>query len=222
MATADPGAGSFTPINMFAMLRAMINNGVPHLTISGPPVNGASGSFNGQAGPGALLTDYTNGVIYLNVGTLASPTWQSFYSVTGVQQASGTITSANITGTAAGQLGHANGVILVPAPGTHFTNILLSAVAHFKFITAAYTGGGNITVNQGAGGAALTGLVSAANSTNSATSKSWTFYPLSTAAVANVENGPLNLVAAAAPTQPGTAAGTILWVVNFITVPTNF
>jgi hypothetical protein len=75
MATADPGVSSWTPINMFAMLRALINNNTPILNMSGPPVSGASGSFVGQAGPGALLIDYLNGVLYVNTGTLALPNW---------------------------------------------------------------------------------------------------------------------------------------------------
>lgn len=75
MATADPGVGSFTPINIFAMIRALVNNGCPLLSNVGAPTSGASGSFAGQAGPGALLIDYTNAVLYINIGTLASPIW---------------------------------------------------------------------------------------------------------------------------------------------------
>lgn len=75
MATADPGVSSWTPINVFAMLRALVNNGCPILTNSGPPVSGASGTYAGQAGPGTLLIDYLNGVLYINASTLASPLW---------------------------------------------------------------------------------------------------------------------------------------------------
>jgi hypothetical protein len=75
MATADPGAGSFTPINIWAMLRMLINNFTPLLNNAGAPTNGTSGTFAGQAGPGALLIDFTNAVLYINIGTLASPTW---------------------------------------------------------------------------------------------------------------------------------------------------
>lgn len=83
---ADPTAASFSPINMWAMLRMLINNNVPILTISGAPTNGASGSYQGQAGPGAILIDYTNGVVYVNSGTLASPTWSTAFSGTGAVQ----------------------------------------------------------------------------------------------------------------------------------------
>jgi hypothetical protein len=57
------------------MLRALINNGCPILTNPGAPVNGVAGTFAGQAGTGSTLIDYTNGVAYINVGTLASPIW---------------------------------------------------------------------------------------------------------------------------------------------------
>ena len=55
MATADPGVGSFTPINMFAMIRALINNGCPIVSNAGAPTSGTSGTFVGQDGPGTVL-----------------------------------------------------------------------------------------------------------------------------------------------------------------------
>lgn len=79
---ADPTVASWTPINFFAMLRALINNGTPILTNAGAPTNGTSGTFAGQAGPGAILIDYTNAKLYQNTNTLASPTWTLFTSAT--------------------------------------------------------------------------------------------------------------------------------------------
>jgi len=72
-----------------------------------------------------------------------------------ILQASGTITSANMTGTGAGQLGHANGVVLVAAGGAGVINQLVYCIVESLFSVAAYTGGGNLSVNIGAGGAAL-------------------------------------------------------------------
>ena len=74
----DPSVASWTPINMWAMLRALINNSCPLLTINGtlfPIVNGTTGTFAGQAGKGALLIDFANAILYMNTGTLASPIW---------------------------------------------------------------------------------------------------------------------------------------------------
>lgn len=67
--------GAFSPINMWAMLRNLINQDVPLLTNAGVPTNGAAGTYFGQAGPGALIIDTTNGVLYQNTNTKLSPTW---------------------------------------------------------------------------------------------------------------------------------------------------
>ena len=119
-----------------------------------------------------------------------------------------TISAAAITGTTAGLLGHAAGVVLVADPGAGLVLELVAAVMSFTYSTAQYGGGGNITVNIN-GGAALTGLVSAANSLGAASSNITMFVPLATAGIALTSNKGLNLVAASAFTQPGTAAGTV-------------
>lgn len=139
-----------------------------------------------------------------------------------LQRATGTISSANITGTSAGQLGHANGVVLQAAPGANVALQLVAFGMYYTFATAAYTGGGNVSVNWGAGGAALTGVVSNANSLAAASSKAVMFYPLATAGIAIVSNASLNLVAASAFTQPGTAAGTIAWELWYRTMAVGF
>lgn len=41
----------------------------------GTPSNGTSGTGANQLDKGALLTDTTNGVLYINTGTKASPAW---------------------------------------------------------------------------------------------------------------------------------------------------
>lgn len=45
------------------------------LTNAGAPTSGGAGTFAGYAGKGQLLVDTTNGVLYINTGTLAAPTW---------------------------------------------------------------------------------------------------------------------------------------------------
>ncbi len=278
-------------LNPWAWLRVLSNNDLAVLCNAGAPTSGTSGTFAKKAGPGTLLLDYTNKVVYLNTNTKASPTWTAIgpstslalargfifrgnssgvaaaydandsgkilvgdgtdlnsVAVTGdvtissagvtaigankvlssmldtgiIQKVTGTISSANITGTSAGQFGHANGVVLQAAPGA---SVALQPVAlgmYYTFATAAYTAGGNITLNWGAGGAALTGLVSAANSVGAASSKAVMFFPLSTAGIAIVSNASLNLVSSAAFTQPGTAAGTIAWELWYRTMAVGF
>lgn len=198
----------------------LVRNNIFTLTDIGAPIDGVTGA--GIAGPGSEYIDYSTGNRYVQVSIITSPVWALAGGFGGAQQLSGTISSANIVGTGVGQLGHANGVILVPAGGAHVVNELISVVTHYDFAVAAYTGGGNVTVNNGAGGSALTGLVSAANSFGAAADNSDLFVLLATASIPLVENGPINLVAAAAFTQPGTAAGVIRWVANFRRYNTGF
>lgn len=133
---------------------------------------------------------------------------------TALQFATVSISAADIVATGTGKLGHAAGVPLVADPGAGKVAELVSAIVAYTYSTAAYTGGGNVTVNIN-GGAALTGVVSAANSLGAAANTIIQFVPLATAGIALTENKGLNLVAAAAFTQPGTAAGTVKVLVAY-------
>lgn len=228
--------------NAQAMLKQLLDRNILILSNAGAPTSGTSGTYAGIAGPGSFLIDYTNMVWYQNTNTLLSPTWtaMSLNAVTGditfaagvsaigagkvlsammdaslIRSATGTITSANITGTSAGQLGHANGVELVAAGGAHVVNEFISAILINDFGVAAYTGGGNTTINIGGGGAALSGLVSNANFIQSAADKIIQFTPLAATFLTLSENTGINLVSASAPTQPGTAAGVFRYKVSY-------
>ncbi len=117
------------------------------------------------------------------------------------------INAADIIATAAGKFGHASGFPLAVIRADQVIE-LVSALMQTDRRTAAYTAGGNITVNL-AGGAAVTGLVSAANSLGAAADATHLFLPLAAAANALTAGAGLNLVAAAAFTNPGTAAGVV-------------
>jgi hypothetical protein len=126
---------------------------------------------------------------------------------TALQYAEVSISSANLVGTSAGQFGHASGVVLVADPGATKVIELVSAVMIYDYDTAAYAAGGNITVNSN-GGAALTGLVSAANSVGAAADNITVLMPLAATGATLAKNKGLNLVASAAFTTTG-AAGVI-------------
>jgi hypothetical protein len=70
------------------------------MTIDGAPSNGATGA--GVLPPGSLLIDYTNGNVYINTGTKASPT----FSV------------VSLSALSAGELGYLDGL----TPGTQAAN----------------------------------------------------------------------------------------------------
>lgn len=124
------------------------------------------------------------------------------------------ITAAMITSTDAGNLGHADGVPLVADPGAGRMIELVSVIFEYTRDTATYGGGGNISINLN-GSTAVTGVVSAANSLGNGASRLYLFIPLAAAATLLVENKGLNLVAASAFTNPGTAAGTVTVTVKY-------
>lgn len=165
----------------------------------------------------------TGDVTFNNAGVFAigaNKVTSAMLAASVIQSISGTISSANITGTSAGQLGHANGVVLVPAAPAGSINQFISAVVANDFATAAYTGGGNTTINISGGGAALTGLVSNANFIQASSDKIIEFVPLA-ATFNNYLTGAngIALVTGSAPTNPGTAAGVINYQVNYRTIP---
>ncbi|HWT01197.1 MAG TPA: hypothetical protein VN256_13190 [Pyrinomonadaceae bacterium] len=147
-----------------------------------------------------------NNKIFRSDGSL----WQAASgALTGVQYAEATISAADIVSTSAGKLGHANGYPLVAAPGAGYAIEFRSAVIILDFGVAAYADGGNVTVNYAGGGAAVSAAVSAANSIGGAADK----VAVVQAAVPTnnqlAANTGLNLVAASAFTNPGTATGVV-------------
>lgn len=158
------------------------------------------GTLNG----GVVIDDLsvTTGKLAANAVTSAK------LAETTIQYAEVSISAADIVATAAGKLGHAAGVVLVADPGATKVVELISAVLIYDYAVAGYTDGGNLTININ-GGAALTGLVSAANSLGSTADKIIQFVPLSTTANALTANKGLNLVSSAAFTNDNSATGVV-------------
>lgn len=120
-----------------------------------------------------------------------------------------TLTATEIVGTAAGDIGHANGATLVAAPSSDYTLEFVSAIAIYDYSTAAYTGGANdLVVAIGSGGAAISGVCSTANLLGAAGDKIVYFVPLATAAVPMSVGTAISL-RGTAYTNPGTAAGVL-------------
>lgn len=200
--------------NIQGALRDKANNNVWDLYGSVAPSSGATGTGFGFAGPGSIYTDVVTGTVYMNVGTKASPTWTLGAGLAAFRQATGSITAAQIISTAAGDFGHASGVPLLAAPGAANVAELISLIMIYDRAVAAYTDGGNITVNM-TGGAAITGLIGAAATLGAAADNITVFRPLTTAGVVTAVNIGFSLVSSAAFTNPGTAAGVIRWVLNY-------
>lgn len=72
----NENGGSFgSKFNIQAMLRSLVGANLGILPFAGTPVNGTSGTYVKMAGPGTIVLDYTNGKLYVNSGTKASPVW---------------------------------------------------------------------------------------------------------------------------------------------------
>lgn len=210
--------GNAGKVNMLAMIRDRVDNSVLDLVGAVPPVDGAAGTGAGFAGPGSNYFDSVGVNLYENLGTKLVPVW---VQIRNLLLARGVISAADIVSVAAGKFGHAAGYPLVLPPGANKALVLISAVLSYKFSVAAYTAGGNTTINWDAAGAALTGLVSAANFAGAAADKALQFEPLSTAGIPLVPNSGLNAVSSAAFTQPGTAAGVIYYKIAYQIVTLN-
>ena len=227
--------------NIWSALKDRANNDIFDVCDSGAPTNGVTGA--GICGPGSMYINTANGVVYRNSNTKASPTWsvQSVSSIGGdvtissggtstigankvlstmlatnvLQRATGTIAAADIIGTGAGQLGHANGVVLLAPPGAGISVEFVSAVMILDFGVAAYTGGGNTYVAKSGGTTQISSLTSAGNGIGAGADSVSVMVPLAVSGNLMPDNIGLNLVAAAAFTNPGTATGVVRWVLNY-------
>ena len=121
-----------------------------------------------------------------------------------------TLTATEIVGTDAGDVGHADGAILVTAPGAGFTLEFVSAFLIYDYSTAAYTGGADDAVIQvGVTGTqvTVTGAITGANLLEASGDKMLRLGSISTELV-HADNGAISLNGTAL-TQPGTAAGVL-------------
>lgn len=133
-----------------------------------------------------------------------------------------TLTATEIVGTAAGDVGHADGAILVAKPGTGYTLEFISVFFVYDYDTAAYTGGGDDTVIQvGVTGTqvAVTGAITGANLLEAAGDKMLRLGSTATELV-HVNNGAIGLFGTAL-TQPGTAAGVLRCYVTYNIITTG-
>lgn len=160
----------------------VLGNGTILLDGSAAPTDGTTGTGAGVAGIGSLYFRTTNGAIYTNSNTLASPTWTLIGdtipsdSVTAamlmddvvtpakldasvLQYAEVTISAADLIATTAGKFGHADGYPLVAGAGAGTAIEFISATLIYDQGVKAYTGGGDTTVNWASGGAVLSNKI---------------------------------------------------------------
>jgi hypothetical protein len=136
------------------------------------------------------------------VGTVKARAFEPSDSVV-QKSAEVTISSDEIVGTAAGDLGHADGVVLVAAPGAGKTLQFVSGILIYDYAGAAYTGGAgdDLVVSQGT--TAVSASIATADLITATADKIIQLEPLS-ADVTLTENSTLNL-SSTAVTKPGVA-----------------
>lgn len=164
------------------------------------------------------VLDLETRVVLLDAGTFAGGVSGTLGTFTaGVSQGTSnvteftvltTLTAAEIVGTAAGDIGHANGATLVAAPSSSYALEFVSALFVYDFGVAAYTGGaGDLVVAIGSAGAAFTSAITAANLLTAAGDKVLTIKSIATELPLTV--GTAISLRGTAYTQPGTAAGVL-------------
>jgi hypothetical protein len=132
-----------------------------------------------------------------------------------IYKATLSLNASTIVGSTAGTLGHASGVTAVEAVSGKRI-MLREGWCAYDFVTAAYTGGGVISLRYGdTAGNAISTTNTAAGSFLSVADRYWSFAP---ATVNNPTSGvgaSLVLASGAAFTQPGTAAGTAVCTIYY-------
>lgn len=108
----------------------------------GAPTNGASGTGQGVYGPGSMYIDRTNGIVYINTNTKASPTWTVLVaggagSVDGLRQLGVARATFDPSGTAGLRTVGAHGL------GVTLPQYALVVGGFFQVNTAFTSAGGN-------------------------------------------------------------------------------
>ncbi len=169
-----------------------------------------------------LQLNTVNTTLNLAIDQINGSSLANAYSATasGIKVATATLTAAEIVGTTAGTIGHADGAELVAAPGSGYVLQFVSAVLIYDYDTAAYTGGAGddltVYINSVVVSPAIatTDLITKAGDTViSLSALSANDYILGV-------NSNINL-AATEITQPGAAAGVIRCIVSYRTITTG-
>jgi hypothetical protein len=182
MALEGAGANQFGygKLNMWAMLRSLVFNGVAIVPFSGTPTNGTSGSFANYAGPGSLLIDITTGTIYRNSNTKASPVWSALSGpVANGAGGLGAVGNAKMTYDFAVDGGAIGPITPTNSPTLPIGAIILGGTID---ITTPLTSSGAATIAVGLGTGAQVAALKAATAVASYTAGQMAVIPVFTAA----------------------------------------
>lgn len=115
--------------SFWAMMTGLLKRSIILIPNAGAPTSGTSGTGVGKAGPGSLCFDYSNGQVYINTNTVASPTWAKLADSAGdISLAEGNILVGDASGLATALNAKTTTQILV-GNGTTLTSVAVSADA---------------------------------------------------------------------------------------------
>lgn len=132
---------------------------------AGAPTNGTNGTGAGVALPGQLLQDTTNGVLYQNTGTQASPVWTPRFSPVGDAQSITTGITASTTQTLAGATALTSKLNFVATVANVGDSVRLPALVPGQSVTVfndganpmrVFPAAANIQIDGGSAGAFVT------------------------------------------------------------------
>lgn len=146
--------------DIWAALRQNANNDIWIVSDSGVPVNGTSGTGVGMLGPGSEYKDTATGLVYVNIGTKASPIWVNAGGSVSATGGLGVVGNAKMTYDFAVDGGVQGLITPTNSPTLPIKAIILGGVVD---ITTTLTSGGSATIALG------TSAGSAANSLKAAT-----------------------------------------------------
>lgn len=119
----------FSKPSIWAMLTGLQKRDVVLFPNAGAPTDGTSGTGAGKFGKGSLVIDYTNGQLYINTNTKASPTWTKLADAVGdLPLARGFMLRGSATGLAEAFDANDAGKILV-GDGTDIASVAVSGDA---------------------------------------------------------------------------------------------
>lgn len=174
-----PTQFGLTKMNMWAMLRSLINNDVGILVFSGTPVNGASGTYATKAGIGTILIDIDTGALYVNRGTKAIPVWASAGGAVTGTGGLGAVGNAKATYSFALDGGAISTITPTSSPTLPANAIILGGTID---VTTQPTSSGAATVAFGLGSGAQAASLKAATAIASLTVGQIAIIPVFTAA----------------------------------------
>lgn len=173
------GIQDFGRLNVWGMIKNLLNNDVGWFTFSGTPVSGVSGTFNGKAGLGSLLIDINTGNHYVNVGTKASPIWVGAGGTVFGLGGLGSVGNAKMTYDFAVNGGAISTITPANSPTLPLGSIILGGTID---ITTTLTSGGAATIALGLGSGGQVAALKAATAVASWTAGQLTLVPVFTAA----------------------------------------